>query len=414
MSEWSYIAQRATTGEFLAWDLPLDIKGLEWELSGPGSLRATVSPDVGGLRARDNRLLLEEWGTLIHAEHGGMIRWSGILISSAFDDEVWSLEAAGFSTYPHAVTYSSSFSGIHVDPVEVIRHIWQHVQSYPDSNLGVRVTGVADTPAQLGTPAIPESPVPVNASSISQTERDRLIAAGWAGRPDDGAERLYPPSGIIVPAKEAEPYELHWSEAPNCGAEIDTLTKMAPLDWVESHYWSPDKETVLHEVKLYYPRAGRRRDDLAFTQGDNVTSVVTVESNGDDYANTIVGLGAGEGVGMVRRETSVRDGRLRRVHVIADKTVTSTERLDSMIAEELTARKAALRIESVDVLDHPNAPIASWQLGDDILVRADLPWLGEIEVWCRVVGWTLTGENTATISLVRSDLYRYGGPSASA
>ena len=63
----------------------------------------------------------------------------------------------------------------------------------------------------------------------------------------------------------------------------------------------------------------------------------------------------------------------------------------------------------MDVMDHPNAPLGSWQLGDDVLVRADLPWLGEVEVWVRITGWSLTGESTATLTVQRSDLFRYGG-----
>ena len=434
---WSYIAQRAITGEFLDWDLPLEIAGVEWQLSGPGSLKATISPDVGGLRASDGGLLLEEWGTLIHAEHDGLIRWSGILITSNFNGENWELEAAGYGTYPHAVTWEGDYSAIGIDPTYAIRLIWEHIQSFPDGNLGVVVTGATDTGVRMGTPAPvwpgPTTPVVWLQSYIDahpeSTEkrpaaieiRDRIasgqpIAEDWTW---DGCSALVSEyndelvsdynSAQSPSTEEAKPYELVWYESTNCGDEIDDLAKLAPLDWVENHYWAPDHESIIHEINLAFPRAGRRRDDLVFTQGDNVTNVVTIESNGDEFANNIVGLGAGEGRAMVRRETSLRDGRLRRVHVLADKTVSDLARMDALIAEELNYRRAAVRVESIDVIDHPNAPIGSWSLGDDVMVRAELPWLGEINVWCRVTGWSLTGENTATLTLVRSDLYRYGG-----
>jgi len=390
---WSFIAQRATTGEFLDWDVPLTLGGLEWQLSGPGSLKAKIEPDVGGLRASDGGLILEEWGTLIHAESDGQIRWSGIVISCSFNGEAWDLEAAGYSTYPHAVTWEGDYSGIGVDPAYAIRLIWEHIQGFPDGDLGVRVTGITDTGTSMGHGG--------TADTI-KAEDGSLVPLNYYGpQPPEGAE--------IVKGEEPAPYVLNWTESTNCGEEIESLTKLAPLDFVEHHYWTPDHETIVHEIELAYPRAGRRRDDLVFSQGDNVISVVTVESNGDEFANTVIGLGAGEGQAMVRRETSVRDGRLRRVHVHVDKSIAEIARMDAAIAEELNARRAALRVESIDVMDHPNAPLGSWQLGDDVLVRAELPWLGEVEVWCRVVGWTLTSENTATISLVRSDLYRYGG-----
>lgn len=368
MSRWTFIAQRAVTAEFLHWDLPIEIDALEWELSGPGSFSGTVAPDVGALRGDDGRLLLEEWGTLLYAESGGQIRWGGVLIQSSFSGESWKIEAAGFSTYPHAVTYRGEFSRIGVDPAEAFTHVWEHLQSFPDSDLGVTVTGDS-TPIRLGTP----------------------------GNPD------------ADPVEEAKPYELVWWDSPNCGDELDDLAKTTPFDWVEAHRWDDLGEDIVHEVRIGYPRIGRRRDDLSFVQGDNVTSVVTVESNGDDFANSILGLGAGEGQAMLRRETAVRDGRLRRDFVYADKAVTDGDRLDALIAAELNARRAALRVESLDVIDHPNAPIGSWQIGDDVLVRASLPWLGEIEVWVRITGWALTGEDSASLTVVRSDLFNYGG-----
>ncbi|MDT8915766.1 hypothetical protein [Amycolatopsis sp. PS_44_ISF1] len=379
MSAWTFLAQRATTGEWLDWDVPITLSSLEWTLSGPGSLSGTVSPDVGGLRTDDGRLLLEEWGTLIYAESGGEIRWGGIVVSSSFEGEAWRIECAGFTTYPHAITYQGEYSKIGVDPADVVRELWRHVQSFPDSDLRVIVTGAASTSARLGTAAHDET----------------------ATEPD-GSKR--------TEHHDAEPYALLWWEHPNCGEELDNLAKQTPFDYIEKHYWSPDREAVVHEVELGYPRIGRRRDDLVFAEGENVTNVLSVESNGDEFANTILGLGAGEGRAMIRRETGLRDGRLRRISVYADKAVTDAARMDALIADELAYRKAALRITKLDVIDHPHAPIGSWQAGDDILVRAELPWLGEVEMWVRITAWSLTGDgSTASLDVTRSDHFRYGG-----
>jgi hypothetical protein len=377
MSRWSFIAQRATTGEFIDWDVPIRLDSLEWELNGPGALTGTIAPDAGGLRGSDGRPLLEEWGTLLYAEADGEIRWGGIVVSCSFEGESWRLECAGFATYPHSVIYDGDYSQIGVDPADVIRHIWAHVQSFPDGNLDVAVVGDS-TPVRLGRDAW-----------------DETVAN------EDGS--------TDVKHHEAEPYVLLWTDSTNCGAEIDDLAKSAPLDWAEKHRWSPDGESVVHEIQLAYPRLGRRRDDLVFVQGDNVTNVLTVESNGDDFANTVLGLGAGEGRAMLRRSTSLRDGRLRRVATYSDKAITDSGRLDAHIAAELNARRAALRITSLDVIDHDNARLGAWQVGDDVLVRAEVPWLGEIEMWVRITAWALTGDHTATLTVSRSDLFRYGG-----
>lgn len=83
--------------------------------------------------------------------------------------------------------------------------------------------------------------------------------------------------------------------------------------------------------------------------------------------------------------------------------------MDALIADELTYRKAALRITNLEVTDHPNAPLGAWQVGDDVLVRAELPWLGEVEMWVRITAWSLTSETTASLEVTRSDHFRYGG-----
>lgn len=375
---WSFFAQRAVTNEFLEWDLPLRLSELTWELSGPGVLRATLSPDVGALRDDTGRLILEEWGTYIFAESDDEIRWGGIVTLSQFNDDQWEVEAAGFSGYASGLPYLGEFSQIGVDPADCVTEIWRHIQGYPEGNLGLTVI-VDPTPIRLGKDAWDET--------IAST---------------DGT--------TSVQHHDAEPYQLTWYEAPDCGQEINDLAKATPFDYYEKHYWSsPLQDEVTHELRVAYPRVGSKRDDLLFVQGDNVRNVAAFESMGDSYANEVTGLGAGEGRAALHRSTARPDGRLRRAAVYTDKAITATDRMDALIAAELEARRGLLQITSIDVVNHPNAPIGSWQVGDDVLVRADVPWLGEVDLWCRITAWSLTGDHTATLTLARSDSFRYGG-----
>lgn len=372
MSNWRYIAQRATTGEFLDMDVPLNREDLTWALSGAGSLRGTVAPDTGALRADDGRLVLEEWGTLLFAEADGEIRWGGIVVSSKFNGAKWEVEAAGYATYPHGLPFTDDYSKIAVDPAQIVRDIWSHLQSYPSGDLGVTVTG--STPVRLGT-------APSTSTFTTGAGENVTINSG--------------------------PYALSWWEAPDCGKEIESLAKETPFDFAERHSWDGDE--IKHEMLIGYPRLGRRRKDLAFVQGDNISAVVAPTLDGDDYANGVLGLGAGEGKGSLQRTVAVRDGRLRRLAVYTAKDVTAASRMDSLIQRELRRRQDTLQITEVTVRDHPNAPIASWNLGDDVLIQATLPWLGDVDLWCRITGWSLKTEDTATLSLVRSDSFTYGG-----
>ncbi len=377
MPTWTYIAQRALTGEFLDMDVPLARDELTWSLSGAGALRGTISPDVGRMRAPDGRLLLEEWGTLIYAEVDGDIRWGGIVISSQFENEKWTVEAAGFATYPHGLVYPGDLSTYTVDAFDIVPNIWAALQALPDSDLGVTIR-------KFGAPTLRIGVAPFTEYKNANGD--------WGPTPIDGAETRTNPG---------DPYELRWWDSKDCGQEIDTLAKQVPFDYIETHAWNGN--TISHHIDLHWPRAGRQRDDLSFVQGSNVLNVVSPSIDGDDYANEVVGLGAGEGSAIVRRVVAVRDGRLRRSKVYTDKSVTDTARMDALIADELAWRRNTLEINSITVRDHPNAPIGSWQLGDDILVEADIPWLGLIAVWCRVTGWSLVSEHTANIELARID-----------
>lgn len=471
MSEWRYIAQRALTGEFLHFDVPMSRDELTWDLSGPGSLRGTVSPEVGQLRAADGSPLFDEWGTFIYAEADGTIRWGGIVISSEFNGAAWAIEAAGFTTYPHGIPYQGSYTQASVDPFDAVREIWRFVQTSTNGNLGLAV-GSGSTPVRLGTPAkaafpevfldgfwIPRSQADPSLIVPSQSAKlkhgidnndtsltmqslggfdtlglpftvaigsERILVGSRSGttlsdlsRGVDGTKATGHQAGTAVnrigtptrtePAADAQPYTLLWWDAPDCGDEIDSLAQETPFDYVESHAWADDG-SITHTLQLGYPRLGGRRTDLAFVEGDNISNVITATRDGSVYANEVIGFGAGEGRSSLRVQLPDPDGRLRRPVVYTDKSITTIPRLTALSRTQLTRWQQVLEITSIDVIAHPNARIGSWQLGDDILVSADLPWLGRVDLWSRVVGWSLISDSRATLTLARSSSFYYGSP----
>ncbi|MDG4792706.1 hypothetical protein [Micromonospora sp. WMMD1082] len=467
MTRWRYIAQHALTRAWVDWDVPLRRDELTWALSGPGSLRGTISPEYATLRGPDGQPILTEWGTLLYAEADGQIRWGGILTKSAFESGSWQLEASGFASYPHGIPYTGQYSVVGVDPATAFRHVWSHVQSQPDGNLSVAVDGTT-TPVRLGIPGIPaykevqiggvwrrRSDVPAhqilpttraklkNAMTASQTTLDLATLAAFG--------QLDPPYNVTVgnetirvngrtglkltgltrgvgssdatghnkgtyvnhagtpertkAAVPAEPYQLAWWDTPDCGSELDKLAQETPFDYAEEHRWAGDE--IAHRIRIGYPRLGRRRDDLAFEQGVNIVSVVPVSRDGGQYANAVFGIGAGEGSKTIASHAAIRDGRLRRTAVYTDKAVTNRARMDSFTRAVMLNSRDTAAVEAIEVVDHPHAPIGSWALGDDIEVRARIPWLGDIAIWHRIVGWSLLGESRAQLQLRRSDSFIY-------
>lgn len=368
MTTWRYLAQRAVTREFVHTDLPFRVEQApSQELSAVGSFRASLAPDVYPQLAEDGKPILDEWGTLIYAEADGVIRWGGILISSTFDVATarWQVEAASFATYPHGIPYEgAAIREVGVPAGSIFARLWAAVQSGADSDLGVVVR--------------------------DSTGGTNIAVGARLGTADD-------------------PYELSWEDAPDLGRELDRVAQDGLLDWTEHHTWNADKSDVHHEIRVHYPRAGRTREDLTFRTGENIVSVDRPTRGGDEFANAVVGIGAGEGEGSLRRTTGTRDGRLRRPHLLMAKDVATPARLDSMLRTALLTRQNTLKVPGIMVRDHPNAPLGSWALGDDILVQADVPWLGRVDLRHRVVAWEPVDDETAHLSLERSDSFTYGG-----
>lgn len=481
------LAQRATTKQWLHWDLPLAVDEVGWALSQPGHLSATVDPSVGSLVADDGRLLLDEWGTLLYIEQGGVIRWGGLVALSRPDGAQWKIEAAGFGAYPHSRIHRGDYVRYQADPAQIVKDIWSHIQDRPNGNLGVQVVGDS-TPVRLGeyghvmrgdqrlnwvvphrqfqqldalgwdggaiyAPTTPDELVRwlkdhagfktegswllydgdttpeitadedvliqagwsggvVKKSQISAALWARLAASGWWHKLNGPTDELWPPGQHEAMADgdqvvEPAPYRIKPWTASNCGRLIEELTTRAPMEWVERVLWDGEKATP--QVVLGYPRIGRRRDDLSFELDVNVTDLGYEASLADDHANTAVATGMGQEGALLRREASFDDGRVARDFVLPDPDLADGAVLARVASTEVRRRTSrGVKVTSVTVREHPHAPVGSWQVGDDVLLRASIPYVGEVEQWLRVTSWVLRSDGSAVLTTERSDAYLYG------
>ena len=361
---WRYLAQQALTNELLDLELPLTREELRWDLSGPGALRGTIPEEYTRLNYSNGLPVFGksregEWSTYLYAEESGRIRWGGILQKSRYGGPgLWSLEAAGFTSYPNRMPYSGGYyKRVAYDPALIFAAIWAHLQTQPDGNLGVTVAG-ASTPVRIGT--------------------------------------------------AAEPYELAWWENTDCGGELGQLALETPFDFTEEHAWS-GASTITHTVRIGYPRTGRRRDDLVFDP-TNTLDAVELERDGSPgaFAQNAYVIGKGEGAATIRGFDGVRDGRLRRVTTYTDKLAGTAARANSLARRERLTKTLEPALASITVQDHPQAPIGSWQCGDDILTEVTVPHLGKVSIWHRVTSWQLLTDTTAQLSLARSNTFHYG------
>lgn len=375
-----FIAQHARTGEFLHWNLPVTDAVIELRLSGPTVISGKFTPEIRTLLDEQGRPLLRGWGTWVHCEIDGVIRASGIVQPAGFTGPEWTLDCEGFTGYAHDMPYEASYSVVGIDGIDVVQEIWRYIQSFPDAVQGVTVPRTATIPTKLGEPA------------RTETAEDGTVTQ--------------------IPAK---PYELMPWDAKDCGTEIDTLAKAAPFDYVERCAWNADHSDVVKTLDIGYPRIGRRNTDAVFIQGPNVAVVPSLVEAPDLYASAVLGIGAGQGAKAVREAVEQPDpDRLRRVHVYQNQKITDPTEMRRLITEERARRGNAQEFTQIVIhAKHPNARFGSYGIGDDVLVQGEIPWVGSVRLWHRVVGISYQPYTQyAVLSLKRSDRFRYGKAAA--
>ncbi|WP_424216989.1 hypothetical protein ACN20G_33385 (plasmid) [Streptomyces sp. BI20] len=310
--------------------------------------------------------VLAPGATLLTVERDGLGLWGGIVWRTEPDGAALPVEASGWGSYLHRRhDLHGMLNGrgpwVNADPCKVVRDVWAYAQEAPDGDLGVVVDPVVSQ-AKVGSPA--------------------------------------------------EPYRSDWWEMPVLGDIVDDMVKVeGGPEWTEDTVW--EKGVPRGRIRLGWPRLGTRRTDIAFTTGVNVISAPPQSHDGDEFAQVVIALGAGEGRARRRAVDAVRDGRLRLESVLEVPGERGEDRLAARARTERLARQILGEITDIDVIDHPAAPVGSWQVGDDVPVRVDGGW-GQYAGWCRITGWTIRpprgkDPEQITLHLRRSDRYTYGG-----
>lgn len=359
------LTQHALTGAWLSTALPLTDLEYGDELNGPGSLTGTLSPRL----LASNPDLADPGNTLIYAESGGQLLWGGLVWDVRTQGSKYAIEAASWSSYlQKRFDLDGQFGGrgpyTYADRCQVIRDIWTYAQSVADGNLGVLVDTTSST-STIGTPS--------------------------------------------------DVYNSYAYDVNCLGDKVDDLVSGdATPDYTCTTAWNSDKTAVVKRIKLGWPRLGRRRNDISFSSGVNIIEDPEVARSGDDYANVVIGSGAGDGSAKLRQISAVRNGRLRLEAAIDAPELNGNDTLKARTDAELAWRMVMGAVDSISIRNTSAAPFGSWQVGDDVPTRINGQW-GDYVGWCRITGWsikpTAQGGPQASISLKPSAMYNYGGVS---
>jgi hypothetical protein len=357
------LTRHALTGAWLSTALP--VTDLEYgpELSGPGELRGTLSPRL----VSSHPTLADPGTTEIYVESEGQIEWGGLVWDVRAQGNDYTIEAASWSSYlQKRFDLHGEHGGrgpyVYTDRCQVIRNIWDYAQSIDDGDLNVTVDSTTST-SKVGTPA--------------------------------------------------DVWHSYWYDTKSLGDQVDELVSdQATPEYTCTTTWNATKTDVIKRICLGWPRLGARRKDIEFSSGVNIIEEPEEALAGDDYAQVVIGTGAGDGSAKLRQISAVRNGRLRLEAVAAFPEVKSADILKQRTEWERAWRQTLGSVEQVVLRDTPAAPIGSWQVGDDVYTRIHNAWTSYTG-WCRVTAWTIKptarGGPQAVVSLKPSAMYTYGG-----
>jgi hypothetical protein len=423
MDGWRWHAARLPPGpDGLFWldrDLPASAPTIGYTLSGADSLSATIDHTYDHLQGPDGRLLLLDHGTLLVVEFDGVVQGAGILRSHEIVGEALQLECEGFTSIgagqriTQTLTWggktTGGTSGNGADPFDVVRGIFSFLQSRPRSDLGI-VVDASSTPYRLGSwynarkLATEDDPNP----KASDIEPEIPINRVW--RPGDS--RPVPATGQVL----FWLYQLAWYDSHEADAVLDELATQTPFDYRERYAWDgtgPDgKNGLALRLELGYPRLGARRRAPVVTDENLLGEPVAESSTGDGYFNAVTAYGAGEGAKQLRVTASRDDGRLYREMTLDIPDATSKAVLQAAAELELSRVSAPYDVTGFTVDgEHPNAPIGSFAVGDDVRLQASGQW-GDIDVWVRVTAMDIDTETSRVdVTCARSDSFDYSGGS---
>jgi hypothetical protein len=134
--------------------LPVDDVEFDDYIGKPGSLTGTIPIPDADLGTRAARLV--EGRTAVYLARGNDLWWGGLLwtLTPQCDDKgviTCAIQAATFDSYAAHRYIRSNLAYNAVDSLQVVRNLWQYVQSAPNGNIklsyGAETSGVAISPS---------------------------------------------------------------------------------------------------------------------------------------------------------------------------------------------------------------------------------------------------------------------------
>jgi hypothetical protein len=205
--------------------------------------------------------------------------------------------------------------------------------------------------------------------------------------------------------------DLHDYEAPEVMQTIKDLAEHDKgFDW-EFYAEITGPTTIQRYFRTYFPRKGHRTNNVL----ELGTNAVVINHNVDasELANSVIGLGNGEGSSMIR-STSIDSSQFSRYplleKVASYKDVNFQSELQSRTDVDLGIAKKPVLNPTIELREHPSLPWGVINRGDDVYVRGNDGFLS-INGYFRVQKVSVSisgGARKTTIDTVDADAFTYG------
>jgi hypothetical protein len=169
------------------------------------------------------------------------------------------------------------------------------------------------------------------------------------------------------------------TDKTDCGDYIDKLARDIPFDYVEQSSWNSDRTAINKQIFLGYPKAGIEQNWLCFIINENVMEAVPHIETQIDWVSDITIDGWFPGTEYSASLTNADPARYRRSISQDDARINSNERAAAWSRRKLTRRQTPAYWDSIVVdMGHPNAPFGFYDVGDRIMVRGLMPYIGYV------------------------------------
>src|SRR5699024_9225360 len=350
------IYQNLVTREVLDWDVPLMEADYTRTLSGPRGLSGTLPEGY--------HLPVKEWLTALWVEDSGDIKGGGFVTTVEHNDRQIQLDCTGPVGYAGGMPWLAPREDlVEVDPLDIVRKIWDHLQSAEGGNIHLTVDPLS-------------SPV-----RVGEEEREVEFTTG------EGEDVAF----------EVGPYRLNAVDAQDLGKAITDLSASTPFDFIEHTLWQD--EQIVHRLGLGYPSLGLKRTAFRYHSTADLAVLPPLGFDMDTYASEVLFIGAGEGRDAITAHVPSTPKRLRRVHIESDKSIRSKSGATNAARAILDALSDEGEISNLEVIDSPQAPLDLLNPGDTIYISGPLATGAELDHWVRVTEITRSVEDQTSASV---------------